>query len=162
MQKRAILNSSSLSQVYVSWTYDTDQAKAGYTQGYRIRLYDKNNSLVKTYYTSSKYISIPKADIPRMQKTYIDITPYYKNDTEDEREGFILTNDTEATKLRLFVNVECPSCIIHEIIHIKNIIFDIVCHNSNRYNDEPEAYLVQYLYDKIVEVYYKHKDNAKK
>ena len=81
--KGQILNSNSLSQVYVSWTYDTDQAKAGYTQGYRIRLYNKNNSLVKTYYTSSKYISIPKADIPKMQKTYIDITPYYKNDTED-------------------------------------------------------------------------------
>ena len=91
-----------------------------------------------------------------------EIKKYHKNDTEDEREGFILTNDTEATKLRLFVNVECPSCIMHEIIHIKNIIFDIINHNSNRYNDEPEAYLVQYLYNKIVEVYYKHKDSAKK
>lgn len=91
-----------------------------------------------------------------------EIKKYHKNNTEDEREGFILTNDTDATKLRLFVNVECPSCIVHEIIHIKNIIFDIICHNSNRYNDEPEAYLVQYLYKKIIEVYYKHKDNAKK
>lgn len=71
-----------------------------------------------------------------------EIKEYHKNDTEDEREGFILTNDTDVTKIRLFVNVECPSCIIHEIIHIKNIIFDIICHNSNRYNDEPEAYLV--------------------
>ena len=91
-----------------------------------------------------------------------EIKKYHKNDTEDEREGFTLINDTDVTKLRLFVNVECPSCIMHEIIHIKNIIFDIICHNSNRYNDEPEAYLVQYLYEKIIEVYYKHKDNAKK
>lgn len=81
--KGQVLNSNSLSQVYVSWIYDTDQAKAGYTQGYRIRLYNKNKTIVKTYYTSSKYISIPKADIPKMQKTYIDITPYYKNDTEN-------------------------------------------------------------------------------
>ena len=64
--------------------------------------------------------------------------------------------------MKFFVNAEHPSCIIHEIIHIKNIIFDIICHNSNRYNDEPEAYLVQYLYEKIIEIYYKHKDNAKK
>lgn len=91
-----------------------------------------------------------------------EIKKYHKNDPEDEREGFILTNDTDATKIRLFVNVECPSCIVHEIIHIKNIIFDIICHNSDRHNDEPEAYLVQYLYKKIIEVYYKHKDNAKK
>lgn len=91
-----------------------------------------------------------------------EIKKYHKNVLEDEREGFILINDADATKLRLFVNVECPSCIMHEIIHIKNIIFDIINHNSNRHNDEPEAYLVQYLYKKIVEVYYKHKDNVKK
>lgn len=91
-----------------------------------------------------------------------EIKKYHEGALEDEREGFILINDTDATKLRLFVNVECPSCIMHEIIHVKNIIFDVIGHTSNRYNDEPEAYLVQYLYKKIVEVYYKHKDNAKK
>lgn len=87
-----------------------------------------------------------------------EIKKYHEGATEDEREGFILINNTDATKLRLFVNVEYPSCIMHEIIHIKNMIFDIIHHNSDRHNDEPEAYLVQYLYKKIVEVYYKHKD----
>lgn len=91
-----------------------------------------------------------------------EIVKYYSNGKEDEREGFVLTNELNPTKIKFFINVECPSCIIHEIIHVKNIIFDIIGHNSNRYNDEPEAYLVQYLYKKIIEVYYKHKDNTKK
>lgn len=91
-----------------------------------------------------------------------EIKKYHEDALECEREGFTLINDLEPTKLRIFVNVECPSCIIHEIIHVKNIIFDIIHHNSNRYNDEPEAYLVQYLYEKIIEIYYKHKDNTKK
>lgn len=91
-----------------------------------------------------------------------EIKKYHESVIEDEREGFILINDTDITKLRVFINVECPSCIMHEIIHIKNIIFDVIGHISDRHNDEPEAYLVQYLYKKIVEVYYKHKDNTKK
>lgn len=67
--------------IYVSWSYDTDAYSAGYTQGYRIRLYNQNNTIVKTYYTSNKYYTIPKADIPKIQNTYIDITPYYTNDS---------------------------------------------------------------------------------
>ena len=90
-----------------------------------------------------------------------EINKYYTKDLEIEREGFLLINNEDVNKLKLFINFECPSCIIHEIIHIKNIIFDIIDHTSNRYNDEPEAYLVQYLYEKIIDIYYKHKDNTK-
>ncbi len=91
-----------------------------------------------------------------------EISKYHKGAIDDEREGFILTNNLYPTKIKFFVNSECPSCIIHEIVHIKNIIFDIIHYSPNSDNDEPEAYLVQYLYKKIIEVYYKHKDNAKK
>ena len=76
-----VLDDSSLSSIYVSWSYNTSIANAGYTQGYRIRLYNSSQTVVKTYYTANKYYSIPKADIPRLQQTYIDITPYYQNDT---------------------------------------------------------------------------------
>lgn len=76
-------NDSSLTGIYVSWNYDTSVKEAGYTQGYRIRLYDRNKSLVKTYYTTTKYFTIPKADIPKVQMTYIDITPYFGNDQPD-------------------------------------------------------------------------------
>lgn len=91
-----------------------------------------------------------------------EVKKYHKSDPENEREGFLLLHDTDLTKLKLFVNVECPSCIVHEIVHIKNIIFDVIHHPTNINCDEPEAYLTQYLYKKIVDVYYKHKDNAKK
>ena len=89
-----------------------------------------------------------------------EVSKYHNNDL-DEREGFTLINDRDSTKLKLFVNVDCPSCIMHEIIHIKNIIFDIIRYKPDKYNDEPEAYLVQYLYKRIIDVYYKHKDNTK-
>lgn len=91
-----------------------------------------------------------------------EVAKWHYNDKDDEREGFILTNKSNPTKIKFFVNVEYPSCIMHEIIHVKNIIFDTIGHSSDMHNDEPEAYLVQYLYQKIIEVYYKHKDTAKK
>lgn len=90
-----------------------------------------------------------------------EVSKYYTGDENDEREGFLLINDSNITKLKLFINKDCPSCIIHEITHIKNIIFDIIGHTSNRYNDEPEAYLNQYLYKRIFEVYHRHIDNTK-
>lgn len=76
-----VINNTDLTSIYVAWTYDTSLALAGYTQGYRIRLYDKDKKLVKTYYSPNRYYNIPKADIPKLQKTYIDITPYFANDT---------------------------------------------------------------------------------
>lgn len=75
-----VYNDNTLTGIAISWVYDNTTADAGYTQGYRVRLYNANNSVVATYYTTSKSITIPKADIPKMQKTYIDITPYYGND----------------------------------------------------------------------------------
>ena len=91
-----------------------------------------------------------------------EIKKYYIDNPDNEREGFMLVNDLQPTKIRLFVNAECPSCIVHEIIHIKNEIFNVINHTIDKDNDEPEAYLVQYLYNKIVDVYYKHIDNTTK
>lgn len=91
-----------------------------------------------------------------------EITKYYIGNKEVEREGFLLINNIDRNILKLYINSSCPSCIIHEIIHIKNIICDIIDYKPNSENDEPEAYLVQYLYDKIIKVYHKHKDNTKK
>lgn len=76
-----VINDSTLTGIYVSWIYDATTADAGYTQGYRIRLYNSSQNVVKTYYTTNKNYTIPKADIPKMQKTYIDITPYFSNDS---------------------------------------------------------------------------------
>lgn len=76
-----LIDDDNLTGVYIAWNYDTTIANAGYTQGYRVRLYNSAGTLVKTYYTANKYYNIPKADIPRLQQTYIDITPYYQNDS---------------------------------------------------------------------------------
>lgn len=79
-----LINDSSTTGVYISWTYDDTTADAGYTEGYRIRVYNSSGSVVKTYYTTSKSYTIPKADIPKMQDTKIDITPYYANDQSNK------------------------------------------------------------------------------
>lgn len=75
-----VINDNTTTGIHISWNYDTTTSDAGYTQGYRIRLYNTSKVVVKTYYTSSKNYTIPKADIPKMQNTYIDITPYFAND----------------------------------------------------------------------------------
>ena len=41
------------------------------------------------------------------------------------------------------------SNIVHEIVHIKNNIFVDCAMEVDRFNDEPEAYLSGWLYDKI-------------
>lgn len=107
---QTVSNDSSLTGVYISWSYDTTQATAGYTQGYRIRLYNKDGTVVKTYYTTSKNYTIPKADIPRMQETKIDITAYYCNDTTD-KSNYWYYNASTITKLnfiKLVSDLEKP------------------------------------------------------
>lgn len=72
-----VINDSNLSGINVAWAYDDLSIEAGYTQGYRIRLYDAKGNIVKTYYTQNQDYTIPKADIPRIQLTKLDITPYF-------------------------------------------------------------------------------------
>lgn len=77
-------NSSSINDIYISWSYDTSKPEAGYVQGYRVRLYNHKKELIGTpYYTQSTNIKIPKSDIPRIYDTYIDITPYFANDSKE-------------------------------------------------------------------------------
>ena len=52
--------------------------------------------------------------------------------------------------------------IIHEAGHIKNAIWRYIGYTPMRDNDEVDQYLVTYIYNKIVDVFYKHnniKDN---
>ena len=52
-----VINDSNLSGINVAWAYDDLSIEAGYTQGYRIRLYDAKGNIVKSrlYYTKSRY-----------------------------------------------------------------------------------------------------------
>lgn len=49
--------------------------------------------------------------------------------------------------------------IVHEAEHIKNHIWQYIGYTPQRDNDEVDAYLLTYIYDKITQVFYKHKDN---
>lgn len=51
------------------------------------------------------------------------------------------------------------SSIVHEAEHIKNHIWQYIGYTPQRDNDEVDAYLLTYIYDKITQVFYKHKDN---
>lgn len=108
-QGEEVINTTSLDSIYVSWTYDTTVARAGYTQGYRVRLYDYEGNLINTYYTTSKYVSIPKSDIPRMNMTYIDITPYYGNDSNSTSDYWYYNGTIERIEfIQLVSQLEKP------------------------------------------------------
>lgn len=53
------------------------------------------------------------------------------------------------------------STITHESVHIKNCIWKYIGYKPQVDNDEVDAYLVTYIYNKITDVYYKHGSNSK-
>lgn len=57
------------------------------------------------------------------------------------------------------VNAKCGSSIIHEAEHIKNNLWIYIGYNPQKDNDEVDAYVITYIYNKIVDVYYKHLGN---
>ena len=106
---QVITNTTTLNSIYVNWKYDSTLPKAGYVQGYRIRLYNYQNNSVKTYYTTNKYIEIPKEDIPRLNMTYIDITPYFGNDTNNISNYWYYNGTIEKIQfIRLVTELEKP------------------------------------------------------
>ena len=83
-KKQSIVqNGDYLKNIYVQWNYNINNPLAGFVQGYRVQMYDYQHNLVKTYYTSVNNLTIPKNDIPKLNSTYLKITPYFKNDQTD-------------------------------------------------------------------------------
>lgn len=56
------------------------------------------------------------------------------------------------------VNSKRGSSIVHEAVHIKNAIWEWIGYRPMADNDEVDAYVVTYIYNKIVDVFYKHND----
>nr|DAP80936.1 MAG TPA: hypothetical protein [Crassvirales sp.] len=54
------------------------------------------------------------------------------------------------------INSKKGDSIIHEAEHIKNAIWSYIGYSPQRDNDEVDAYLIAYIYKKIIEVYSKH------
>jgi hypothetical protein len=59
-----------------------------------------------------------------------------------------------------FTDVFHLSNIAHEIVHIKNHIYLDCAMELDRFNDEPEAYLTGFLFDKIYEFLTKNNEFA--
>ena len=57
------------------------------------------------------------------------------------------------------VNSKRGSSIVHEAEHIKNFIWNWIGYEPMNDNDEVDAYVITYIYNKIVDVFYKHNDN---
>lgn len=89
-----------------------------------------------------------------------EITKWYDN-TEDEREGFVLTDIYHPNIIKMFTNSGYRNNIVHEIIHIKNQIFSIIGQKVDTDNDEAEAYLVEYLYKELIKVFDIHQNSNK-
>lgn len=54
------------------------------------------------------------------------------------------------------INARRGSSITHESEHVKNAIWRYIGYEPQRDNDEVDAYLLTYIYNKITEVFYKH------
>lgn len=68
--------------------------------------------MIKTYYTTNKYIEIPKTDIPRLNITYIDITPYFSNDTNNSNNYWYFNGTIEKIQfIKLVSELEKPVII---------------------------------------------------
>lgn len=54
------------------------------------------------------------------------------------------------------IRSDCHSSIVHESVHIKNHLWDYIGYSPQADNDEIDAYLVTYIYNKIMDVFRKH------
>lgn len=54
------------------------------------------------------------------------------------------------------INSKRASSIVHEAEHVKNHIWNYIGYTPQANNDEVDAYLLTYIYNKITDVFYKH------
>lgn len=54
------------------------------------------------------------------------------------------------------INSKRGSSIVHEAEHVKNAIWKYIGYTPQSNNDEVDAYLLTYIYEKITDVFYKH------
>lgn len=55
------------------------------------------------------------------------------------------------------IDAKYGSTIVHEAEHVKNLIWEYIGYKPQADNDEVDAYLLTYIYNKITDVFYKHK-----
>ena len=75
--------------------------------------------------------------------------------SNDEEEASAVTISQYGASL-VAVNAKRGSSIVHESYHVMNNIWRFIEYNPDRDNNEVSAYLLTYIYEKIVDVFYKH------
>lgn len=77
--------------------------------------------------------------------------------TGEQRPSKGLTFTSESfDPIGVAIDSHYPSTIVHEAEHVKNYIWAHIGYTPQRDNDEVDAYLLKYIYNKIVGVFYKH------
>ena len=84
----------------------------------------------------------------------------YLPEEEFEIEARAITLSTYGASL-VAINSKRGSSIVHEAEHIKNHIWDFIGYRAQVDNDEVDAYVITYIYEKITDVFYKHRDLSK-
>lgn len=59
------------------------------------------------------------------------------------------------------INAKHGSTIVHEAEHVKNLIWEYIGYRPQADNDEVDAYLLTYIYNKMTDVFYKHNGTTK-
>jgi hypothetical protein len=59
------------------------------------------------------------------------------------------------------IDAKRGSTIVHEAEHVKNLIWEYIGYRPQIDNDEVDAYLLTYIYNKITDVFYKHNGQSK-
>lgn len=57
------------------------------------------------------------------------------------------------------VNYKHYNSIVHEAEHIKNALWEHIGYKPMTDNDEVDAYVIDYIFGKIIDVYNKHKES---
>lgn len=79
-----------------------------------------------------------------------EIETKYNCETTDGYSAFVFENNkVKHFQLIVVITTLDPSVIAHESVHLTNKIFNNVGQELDSYNDEAQAYLTGWLFDKI-------------
>lgn len=76
-----------------------------------------------------------------------------KYDIDPNCKGALLEYEDKSI---LIVKPNVDNVVVHECVHLKNAIWNRIGYTPAPTNDEPDAYLVDYLYNQVCKVIQKH------
>lgn len=85
-------------------------------------------------------------------KEVMDKYPYIAT---KEMKGCVAENK-EYPVSKIIIPCNDRSTLVHELEHLKNIILKYIGYSPQAGNDEPDAYLIEYLFEQVDKVIDKH------